>query len=256
MMRNFFIFSFLLWSVAAAAQSPRYFYQGDGQLAVQGGEKNLEGLSPRLVALLDYLQDQLTRGKGEITVHSGYRSPEYNERLRRQGKLAGQASLHMEGMAADVVLSGADPKKLWEFVRSLDCCGAGYYAGRMVHVDTGPKRWWDQKTSKVFTDISAHNKQVYLTTEYDIYRPGEELKFRFVRMTEFPFGIRPDLGIGKLKTKEKCLLIQNRKAARDFSLSLPKGLPKDKPLQIRAEFCSKPHEQMPDFVLSNPFEIR
>ena len=255
-MRNFLILSILFWSIAVGAQSPRYFYQGDGKLSVEGGEKNLEGLSPRLVALLDYLQDQLTSGKGAITIYSGHRSPEYNEQLRRKGKLAGKASLHIEGMAADFTLAGVGAKQLWEFVRGLDCCGAGYYAGRMVHLDTGPKRFWDQKTSKVFTDIAAHNKQIYAVTEFDIYRPGEALKFRLVRMTEFPFGIRPDLGIGRLKTKEKCVLIDNREAAQDFSLILPKKLPRNQHPQVRVQFCSKPHEQMPDFVLSNAFIIK
>lgn len=263
MMRIFLIFLLLGLPTAVRAgavdgvfDGARYFYQGDGHLKVNGGNKNLARLSPRLTALLDYLQDQLTKGKGEVAIQSGYRSPEYNERLRQQGKLAGRASLHIEGMAVDFSLSGIAPKQLWEFVRGLECCGTGYYAGRMVHVDTGPKRFWDQTTSKVFTDISVANKQIYLVTEYDIYRPGEALNFGLVRMTEFPFGINPDLGIAKLKTKEKCVLIHNREEARNFSLVLPKKLPSGPKLQLRARFCQKSSEEMPDFVLSNPFVVR
>lgn len=243
----------------------RYFYHGDGKLAVAGGTQKLKPLSGRLTALLDYLQDQLTDGKGTIEIISGYRSPEYNEALRKKGRLAAKASLHIEGMAADFALSGVPAKKLWEFVRELDCCGAGYYAGQMVHVDTGPARFWDQKGSKVFTDISAHNKQIYLTTEFDIYRLGETLNFRFVRMTEYPFGVLPKMEIVqkgrsikkmKLKSEQSCLLIQNREEAQYFSITLPQRLLREAPLQLRLRFCQKPSPEMPDFVLSNPLVIR
>lgn len=250
--------------ILAQEDSARYFYHGDGQLAVKGGEQKLKHLTPRLVALLDYLQDQLTGGKGPIEIYSGYRSPKYNEQLRRRGQLAGKASLHMDGMAADFIFPGVDPKRIWELVRTLDCCGAGYYQGQMVHVDCGPKRFWDQTTTKVFTDISEHNKQIYLVTDYDIYQPEATITFRFVRITEYPFGVEREWGIvGKNKTlkklklsnQEECQMIRTRKDAQNWTLPLPKGLPKNKKLYLKAYFCNK-SPNMPDFVLSNPFVIK
>lgn len=263
MMRYFLLLSPILLSASISAQSPRYFYQGDGQMDVIGGEKKLAGLSGRLVTLLDYLQDHFTQGQGKIEIFSGYRSPAYNEQLRRQEKLAAKASLHIEGMAADFTLQGVRARDLWHYIRQLNCCGAGYYSDRMVHVDTGPVRFWDQKTSKVFTDISTHNKQIYLTTEYDIYHPAETITLRLVRITEFPFGIQGEVEVvdekgGRLKKGELgkgCRMIANRNEAQNFTLTLPKGLPKNRRLQIKFSFCAKPSQEMPDFVLSNTFVI-
>lgn len=255
---------FLLMSPLSvrAGEASRYFYQGDGYLQLRG--KSAQNLSGRLTALLDYLQDTLTGGKGAVTIHSGYRSPEYNEALRRSGKLAAKASLHREGMAVDFTLQGVKARDLWHTIRQLKCCGAGYYAGQMVHVDTGPERFWDQKTSRVFTDISSHNKQIYLTTEFDIYKPGEELQWKLVRITEYPFGLKGTLhilnekgkAIKKIKGEKGCRPVAGREAAQNFSLKLPATLPKERRLQLQSFFCEKPSPQMPDFVLSNVFMVR
>ena len=227
----------------------RYFYHGDGKLVIQGGDKKLAHLSGRLVALLDYLQDSLSGGKGSIKIISGYRSPAHNENLRKQGKLAGKASLHLEGMAADFSLAGVPSKKIWEMVRNLNCCGVGYYHGREVHLDTGPPRFWDETSSKVFTDIADNNKRIYLTTEYDIYQPGETMRLRFVRITQYPFGVLLD-------DSRDCRVVHNREEAADFSLDLSKKKwATDKKIQIKARFCSKPSQEMPDTLLSNPFII-
>ena len=245
------LFPFLLVvSLTAFAKeniSNRYFYSGNEHLAVKGGEKKLNGLSPRLVALLGYLQKQMGGKRALITILSGYRSPAHNEALRRQGKLAGKASLHLEGMAADFTMNGVEAKKIWEVVRSMDCCGVGYYHGNAVHVDTGPSRFWDETSSKVFTDISLHNKQIYPVTEYDIYHPGETLHVRLVRMTEYPFGIKNEKG--------DCILIHNREEAQNFSFALPSPSAPNEKLKIKISFCEKPSKEMPDEVFSNAFIV-
>lgn len=236
----------------------RYFYEGDGRLKVEGGRARLNNLSPRLVALLDFLQDRLTGGKGLLHIHSGYRSPLYNEGLRRRGVGAAKASLHMEGMAADFSLRGVAPKKLWNFIRDLNCCGAGYYAGEMVHVDTGPPRFWESATSKVFTDIAAHNKQIFPTTEYDVYSPGERLNFKLVRITEPGFEICKKVflvlengSVWKKAAPEK------NPAAQHFSFLLPSGrIPDGKKLRLKIRFCSRPSAEMPEAADSNLFTVR
>ncbi|MDO8526518.1 MAG: DUF882 domain-containing protein [Deltaproteobacteria bacterium] len=248
-----------------ALEADRFFYSGDGKLQVEGGQKKLDHFSGRLIALLDYLEEHWGSRNEKIKILSGYRSPEYNDGLRRQGRLAGKASLHMEGMAADFVMKGVPAKTIWDYVRTLNCCGVGFYHGDAVHIDTGPPRFWDEKSSKVGTDISLHNKTIWLTTLFDIYQPGEAVVFNIVRITEYPFGIKKNLEIqrdGKtiatvsLPNTPDCLMIQKREEGQNFSLSLLEGkIPYGEKLKIKASFCNKPSPEMPDATLSNPFTI-
>lgn len=255
--------------VMAAEANPnqgRYFYAGDGKLNVEGGTKKLNNLSERLIALIDYLQDRFTAGKGKVTIYSGYRSPNYNEALRRKGKSAAKASLHMEGMAVDFSLQGVASKDLWHIVREMGCCGAGHYGGAAIHLDTGPPRFWEQATSKVFTDIADHNKRIYVTTEFDIYHLGESISLRLVQVTEYPFGIDKEVELmrgGKkwktisLSKEEKCIVVRSRKDLGLLLIPLPdKKNPPKQVMKLKVSFCSKPSVEMPDFVLSNPFIIQ
>jgi uncharacterized protein YcbK (DUF882 family) len=215
----------LAWSVpAAAAEVPRFFFSGDGQIRLTSAksgeafagryrtgprsyaEEALQAihrvygapyrptsplLSLRLIEFLDFLEDRLQPG-ALITIASGYRPPEYNQQLRRKGALAARASLHQYGMAADVAIEGVSARRLWETVKTLGFGGAGYYHGDLVHIDVGPARFWDETTSGVHTGISDDNKLIGLVTEADIHLPGEMLGLRFIRMTAFPIGVAPE----------------------------------------------------------------
>ena len=236
---------------------------------VFGVQDKKEKIQLRLIALLDALQDHF--GEEELLIVSGYRSPEYNEKLRQQGKTAGKTSLHLEGMAADIIFPKTNAKKIWKYVRSLDCCGAGYYHGNSVHIDTGPARFWTQKTAKTDTDIADHNKRIFMTTDRDIYQPGEEIVIDFGSVSEYPFGIEMDwelypvrgkkrlplLSFRPLPPKEGCLMRKKRKYTKNISWKIPKDLPvsKDGLYRLRVYFCSKPHEAMPDFIDSKAIKI-
>lgn len=224
----------------------RYFFSGDGNLVLKGDKKKLENLSPRLVAILDYLQEKLGDGKRPIRISSGYRSPEYNEALRKKGGLAGKASLHLEGMAADFSMEGVDAQTLWQFVREMNCCGVGFYHGNAVHIDTGPPRFWDETSSKVFTDIASHNKQIYLTTEFDIYHPKEKINFDIVRITEYPFGI---------KMGGKCRVVASKNEAKNIKFTAKVKKSRGKPQRLELKVCQKPSPEMPDKIVSNTFII-
>ena len=168
MLPKIFVIFLIIYSFVSYAQTPssppRWFYrEGDGQLTLKnahtGKEATLQyktpegkydfpakpinqvfalsskkskaaGIDSRLIALLDALQDHF--GEERLLIISGYRAPEYNEGLRKQGKTAAKASLHMEGMAADVIFPKSSAKKVWNYVRGLDCCGAGYYLGKSI----------------------------------------------------------------------------------------------------------------------------
>ena len=102
-----------------------------------------EHISRRLIFMLDHFSDLAAPGK-TIHLDSGYRSPEYNQKLRKQGGIAAKTSLHMDGMAAgDVYIPGVDGKMLWDLIRSKDCCGVGHYGGETIHLDSGRPRFWN-----------------------------------------------------------------------------------------------------------------
>jgi len=272
----------------------RYFYKGDGKLnlfnaknkfSFNGRYRAGEGMynenalkeihrifaaeydkppsriSLRLIEFLDFLEDRLHPG-ARITIVSGYRSPKYNTRLRNKGKLAATASLHQYGMAADIKMQGTSSRDIWNTVKNLGFGGTGYYHGEFVHIDVGPARSWDEKTSGVGTDISIHNKLIGLVTDYDIYLPGDMIELRFIRMTSFPIGVTPEFvleAVGKDGHTRQIVRFNPSVASPDggdcpkfYDISQMLGiqwqLPADIPpgrYKIRASFCQRLWEDMP-----------
>jgi uncharacterized protein YcbK (DUF882 family) len=95
--------------------------------------------------LMDYLVDVATQigVPPAYSVISGYRSPETNERLHERSSGVSQHSLHMQGRAIDVRISGVDCQDLAARAESLKRGGVGYYrASNFVHLDTGAFRTW------------------------------------------------------------------------------------------------------------------
>jgi uncharacterized protein YcbK (DUF882 family) len=282
----------------------RYFYKGDGKLNLVNGknklsfngtyrvgrgmydEENLRAIhrifgagkdethstiSLRLIEFLDFLEDRLHPG-AQITIASGYRSPKYNTRLRNQGKLAATASLHQYGMAADIKMQGTPSKRIWNTVKNLGFGGTGYYHGKLVHIDVGPARSWDEKTSGVGTDISIHNKLIGLVTDYDIYLPGEIMELNFIRMTSFPIGVAPEFVLEGVEKNGRTKQITRFKASfastagsecpQFFDIDRMTGihfqLPGDIPpgrYKIRASFCQRLWKDMPSEISTPEFAI-
>lgn len=99
-------------------------------------------MDPRLFDQLHALA-----GGARCTAHyeiiSGYRSPQTNESLRAQSEGVARHSLHTEGRAIDVRLSGAPCNRLRDLALDLGRGGVGYYAkSDFVHLDTGRVRSW------------------------------------------------------------------------------------------------------------------
>jgi uncharacterized protein YcbK (DUF882 family) len=282
----------------------RYFYHGDGWISLVsdkngisfngqyrkskgiydekalktiyrlfGAEKDrpLSTISLRLIEFLDYLEDNLHPG-ARITIVSGWRSPQYNTDLRNKGRLAAKASLHQYGMAADLKIKGTSSKRVWKTVKKLGFGGTGYYKGELVHIDVGPARSWDEKTSGVGTDISTQNKLIGLVTDYDIYLPGEMIDLRFIRMTAFPIGVNPEFVLEKVEKNGQSKEITRFKPS--FEIAAKNQCPQFSDIgqmmgicwkltndilpgryKIRASFCQRLWEDMPTEIFTPEFVI-
>lgn len=290
----------LAWAGPSRAETARFFYMGDGTLTVAGqkitfrtgpegylpeGLKRLntlfrapwtppeERLSLRFVEILDYVQDQL--GGQNYSIRSGYRSPKLNQNLRNQGKLAAQSSMHIEGAAGDLTLSGVPSSQVFDFVKGLDCCGIGWYHSRHFHLDTGPSRYWDEKTSKTEDKTPQQNEKVILQTDFDRYHPGEEMDLKFMRVTQYPIGIPlkfrlkavasgeakvvaelPVTSAPNPKEEIACLILQDRSQARSLKVKLPEKKVSPGRYALEVSFCNRfNYEKMPETILSRSFEI-
>jgi uncharacterized protein YcbK (DUF882 family) len=228
-------------------------------------------VSLRLIAFLDFLQDRL-QPNAQLTITSGYRSPEYNRNVRARGGLAAKASLHQYGMAADIVMAGVPSERLWETVKALGFGGTGYYHGRTVHLDVGPARFWDEKTSGVGTGLSDDNKLIELVTDYDIYQPGDSLTLRFIRMTAFPIGVVPVFflegrregrqaakaiafePVSGFPTENRCPQFDTIDQMAGIRWKLPADLPPGR-YAVRARFCEPVWEGMPAEAATPVFEV-
>ena len=234
-------------------------------------DKPLSTISLRLIEFLDYLEDNLHPG-ARITIVSGWRSPQYNTDLRNKGRLAAKASLHQYGMAADIKIQGTSSKRVWNTVKKLGFGGTGYYKGELVHIDVGPARSWDEKTSGVGTDISTQNKLIGLVTDYDIYLPGEMIDLRFIRMTAFPIGINPEVVLEKVEkngqskvvvrfkpsfaiaSKSQCPQFSDIGQMMGIRWKLPSDILSGR-YKIRASFCQRLWEAMPAQIYTPEFAV-
>ncbi len=211
-------------SDAAATQPARFFFAGNGRLSLQHGHFNTtldvryrradgsyddaalaeirrffrsredgrEGdVSLRLVELLSFVQTRFH--PRQMTLMSGYRSPTFNADIRAAGGKAAQASLHTEGLAADIAFAGLDLRRLWLQLRELQVGGAGYYrTGKFLHLDTGKPRFWEETTSRVDENLSAGNARVFGRTDFDRYTDLDGALINLHSVTRFPLAVRTE----------------------------------------------------------------
>ena len=221
-----------------------------------------EHISLRFISFLDYFEDRFQRS---IKIISGYRSPAYNAKLRKRGALAAKTSLHMEGMAADLRVGKRLGAQAFEIIKELDCCGVGYYHGSSLHVDTGPARYWDETSSKVWTNVSDHNKRIMVRTDKDIYLPGETIQLRLARITDYPLGVVSGFAFVQdghvvrefslSDSNQSCLIVRDPRDKR-IKWTIPEDFQTNEKAQIQLRFCNKPFPEMLDQIESNPIVIR
>ncbi len=284
---------------------PRYFFSGDGEITLysQKNGRSFSGvyrkssgsydpkalrrisrlfdapcesssmeLSLRLIEFIDYLEDRLNKGS-KVTITSGYRKPKYNTMLRERGNLAAKASLHQYGMAADLKIEGVEAETLWNYVKDLNFGGAGYYHGKIVHIDVGPARSWDETTSGVGSGISDDNKLIEIVTDYDVYTPGMPVDLRFIRMTAFPIHVNHEFSLVRRNNQNEteecmnfvpvfpieqtgyCLELKNIEEMNHIKWIFPVDL-KPGRYKILARFCDDLWPDMPVQIQTPEFEIK
>ena len=95
-----------------------------------------------LIDLLYHLQMKLG-GKRTFEVISGYRSPATNALLASISEGVARKSMHIEGKAVDINVSGVRLSALRAAATALKEGGVGYYPkSGFVHVDVGRVRYW------------------------------------------------------------------------------------------------------------------
>jgi len=290
-----------VWALAfAQSESAPFFLMGDGRLHIKNmhTKKEAEGsllrpdgsinesalekidavfgfvplekgdhISLRLLFMLNYFSHQVAPGR-TIFLTSGYRSPEYNDGLRKAGGIVAKNSTHMDGLALDFYIKGVKSKELWEIIRRKNCGGVGHYGDKEIHLDAGRPRFWDSATAKTKTNESDYNRRMYLSSDFDRYRPGQKVRLSLSSVSDFGFGIRPQAFLrsaledqGTSLTLElqnvnsaDCLPVKDRRDSRFILTALPNDL-KPGRYRIRMDFCQKPFEQMPETTLSNEIEV-
>ena len=235
-------------------------------------EDGREGaISLRLIELLAYVQDHFH--PRQMTLLSGYRSPEFNADLRAAGGQAAQTSLHTQGLAADVTLTGVDMRRLWRQLRELRTGGAGFYRkGNFLHLDTGPPRFWEETTSRVSENLSAGNARIFLRTDFDRYPTVEGAVCSVYSVTAFPLLVAPQARIAGagadatvmlepvgngIERRDGCLAIT--RPAEAYQLRVAGAAPavrRGERLHVVLSTCEPRIERTPAEIDSNPIEIQ
>lgn len=104
-------------------------------------------IDPRLLDLLYGIRKKLGTEEPYIVI-SGYRSPRSNQLLARRKSGVAKKSLHIDGMAVDLLLPGRALDAVAEAAKSFHAGGVGYYPrSNFVHLDVGRPRYWSVETS-------------------------------------------------------------------------------------------------------------
>lgn len=287
----------LLLALPARAQpASRFFWSGDGAVELhhahleekialryrdQGGrydptalarighffrsrtDNGLGQISLRLIELIDFAQDRCSAER--VVLVSGYRSPERNSELRTSGAGVAKASLHTQGMAADLQLVGCDLRELWLDLRQLRVGGVGYYEqDGFLHLDTGPARYWESGTSRVAENLSAGNSRLFARTDFDRYASLEGAVISLHSLTAPPVRVRRKARLGDqelaieplqedVRLDGECYVIERSVPPIAFRITTDATPPQSR-LPIALDTCAPRLEATPEKVLSNPIE--
>ena len=115
--------------------------------------------------LVSYLQ-QIRKHFGKpIIINSGYRCAAHNNRVG-----GARESHHKYGRAADIVVSGVEPKEVAKYAESIGIKGIGLYSN-FIHIDTRDIKyfWKDSTTNSVSTFGLATTNKDLTTTQQTLF---------------------------------------------------------------------------------------
>jgi uncharacterized protein YcbK (DUF882 family) len=231
------------------------------------GDDREGDVSLRLIEQLDYLEDWAK--PRHLRLASGYRSPDYNSTIRAQGGKAASASLHTQGLAADLQFIGINQRQLWQRIRKLNCCGVGFYKdGNFLHVDVGPPRFWEQATSKVDQNLSGGNARIFARTDFDRYQQFRGATLQVYSITAFPLRVAATAQVldgnrrtavhlapeGGAKADGDCLLIAEpaRSLLRVTDADLVSA---GRRVRVQLTTCEPRIERTPEQFVTNEIEV-
>jgi uncharacterized protein YcbK (DUF882 family) len=278
------------------AAAPRFFFSGDGAIDLYNAHfdehltvryRDVDGhydpaalvlierffrsrsdgksgpLSLRLVELIDFVQDRYRPSR--LTLVSGYRSPELNRSLRSAGHRVAQASLHTEGLAADLHPDGIDLHSLWLELRTQAVGGVGLYQTEgFIHIDTGVPRFWEASTSGVEKNLSAGNARVFARTDFDRYADLDGALVRLHAVTALPLRVARTARIGDrelslapagggIAADGDCFVISEPAERYEFRVATALSPPAQR-LPIRLHTCAPRIGATPREIVTNPVE--
>jgi uncharacterized protein YcbK (DUF882 family) len=220
-------------------------------------------ISLRLIELIAFVQGRYHPSR--LTLVSGYRSPAFNEALRAGGRRVAEASLHTEGLAADLQPARVDLPRLWRELRDLGVGGVGLYeADGFLHLDTGQPRFWEAATSGVEKDRSADNARVFARTDFDRYAFLNGAVVRLHALTKLPIRVRRTAHIGTqsltiapvgsgIARDGDCYVIDQR--AEQYTFTVTTGVaPPSERTPIRLGTCAPRTGATPKEIVTNPIE--
>jgi hypothetical protein len=152
-------------------------------------------------------------------------------------------------------------KPLWMKLRSMDCCGAGYYAKEgFIHIDVGRPRFWEPATSRVEENLSAGNAQLFARTEYDRYAVGEAVVIAVHAMTVPPVRLAREVEVvprkgeavrAKLEGGDGCITVPESSG----HVVLP-GVHGAVGIRIVLRTCEPRVERTPEQIETNLVDVR
>lgn len=102
----------------------------------------MHAIDPGLLDIL-YSVQTLTQPNASFEIISGYRSPATNEMLTKKSRGVAKRSLHMQGRAIDIRMTGVDTRHVYEAAMQIARGGVGFYGkSDFIHLDTGNFRHW------------------------------------------------------------------------------------------------------------------
>lgn len=295
-MRIALLLGLLLLSATARGEGARFFFSGDGVLDLHHAHftevlrvryRDASGrydpaalarverffrsrtdgrsgaVSLRLIELLDYVEDRYRPRR--LTLVSGYRSPEFNQALRGEGRRVAQTSMHTEGMAADVIPAGVPLRRLWNELRRARVGGVGLYRGDgFLHLDTGRPRFWEAATSGVDQNPAKENARLFARTDFDRYATLEGAVIRLHSLTALPLAVRRAARLGDVRLpivpwpggarlQDDCWLLDEPAEQYAFVVDSSSPAP-PRALPIVLETCAPRIGATPAEIVSNPVE--